>query len=117
MWNQGSPNVGSQSQSLAPLIQVIAEYVSEWGKVTMVPVMTPVVTTIKKKRRNRREKKAKERRHGEGRILEKNDSTASDFISITRVKVERGVEHQNLALLDKIMLIMQTAYHLCLMTL
>lgn len=39
-------------------------------------------------------------------ILEKNDNIASDFIAITRVQVEWVIKHQNLILLDKIILIM-----------
>lgn len=42
----------------------------------------------KEEEKEQKRKKAQGRRHGEGRILEKNDSTLSDFISITRVKVE-----------------------------
>ena len=54
----------------------------------MGTVKTLTVTVTKKKRTSRRGKRQKKGDMEKGRILEKSDSIGSDFISITRVKVE-----------------------------
>ena len=56
------------------------------------------VTVIKKKGTSGRGKRQKKGDMEKGRILEKSDSIGSDFISITRAKVERRAKYQNLTL-------------------